>query len=169
MDGAPQEKLCVFKHILECSITCELSEDCLSEARKEKVVQCSIRRNDNLHAGLDLSSIHYHKNCYLTYTSNDHINRYLKRTHSEEAGTSDVKRSRRLSTEKFDFKQNCIICGKYCNVIKDKKHPDRWKKNKGFLCRTADRGKGKLSFKETLLKVNDNVQALSRVTFLIQI
>ena len=40
----------------------------------------------------------------------------------------------------------------------DKKHPDRWKKNPGVLCRTADRGKTKhgekrKSFKEVLLEV----------------
>ena len=46
-----------------------------------------------------------------------------------------------------------VLCGASCNVLKDKKHPDRWKKNKAFLCKTADRGKGNLSFKEVLLQV----------------
>ena len=38
-------------------------------------------------------------------------------------------------------------------VEKDKKHPERWSKNKSFLCRTADRGKGKLSFKDVQVAI----------------
>ena len=74
-----KESYCIFKDTVECSITYELSEDYLFEARKEKMIQCSNRRNDNLHETIGSSSIQYHKNCYVTYTSNDHINRYLKR------------------------------------------------------------------------------------------
>ena len=72
---------------------------------------------------------------------------------------SRAKLSRRSSIGIFDFKKHCIICGEHCNVIKDRKHLDRWKKNKGFRCRTADREKGKLSFKEKLLQVNENDNA----------
>ena len=87
------------------------------------------------------------------YMSNDHINRYLKRKCEEEPGTS--LRIRRT----FDFREHCIICGEYWNVFKDKELPDRWKKNKGFRCRTADWGKGNLFFKEIVLYVNDNDKA----------
>ena len=38
----------------------------------------------------------------------------------------------------------------------DPKNPGRWEKNKGILCKTADRGHGKKSFKEVLLSVCDN-------------
>ena len=62
-----QRKIFVFKDVLECSITYKLSEDYLSEAWKEKVVQCSKRRKDNLHERISSSSIQYHKNCYVTY------------------------------------------------------------------------------------------------------
>ena len=61
---------------------------------------------------------------------------------ADEPGTSQVKRSRRSSTEMFDFKKRCIISAEHCSVIKDKKHPDQWKKSKGFCCRTANWGKG---------------------------
>ena len=40
-----------------------------------------------------------------------------------------------------------------CNIEKDKKYPETWNKNKNFFCRTADRGKGKVSFKDVLLQV----------------
>lgn len=37
----------------------------------------------------------------------------------------------------------------------DPKNPGRWEKNKGILCKTADRGPGKKSFKEVLLSICD--------------
>ena len=123
------------------------------------MIQCSNRQKDSLHETIGSSSIQYHKNCYATYTSNDHRNRNLKRKWAEESGAPQVKRSRRSSTGILDLKKHCIICGEYCTVIRDKKHPDRWKKNRGFRCRTADRGKGNLSSKETPLQVNENDNA----------
>ena len=64
-----------------------------------------------------------------------------------------MKRSKRSSTTFFDFKKDCLIYGEACNIEKDKKHPERWNENKSFLFRTANRGKGKPSFKEVLLQV----------------
>ena len=144
---------CMFQSILDCSDTQELVEAQLTLTRQEKVKQCSERRNDNFYETLDPSNaLYYHQNCYLTYTSNNHIERYLKRKNQNQEA-SCVKRSKRSSTTFFDFKKNCLICGEACNIEKDKKHPERWNKNKSFLCRTADRGKGKLSFKDVLLQV----------------
>ena len=59
----------------------------------------------------------------------------------------------------FNFTTSCFICGEECDVKPDKKHPDRWKKNPGILCQTADRGRSKdgekrKSFKEVLLQVS---------------
>ena len=163
-DDVPKENLCLFKDVLECSIAYELSEDYLSKARKEKVIQCSNRGKDSLHETIGSSRIQCHKNFYVTYTPNDHRNRYLKQKWAEEPGTSEVKRSRRSSTGILDLKKHCIICGEYCTVIRDKKHPDRWKKNRGFRCRTADRGKGNLSSKETPLQVNENDNAYKKTS-----
>lgn len=59
----------------------------------------------------------------------------------------------RSQTGGFNFKVNCFICGEVCQTVPDPKHPDRWSKNKGILCRTADRGAGKLSFKEVMLDI----------------
>ena len=72
---------------------------------------------------------------------------------SDDIAAVPAKRCRRSEIPAFNFKVNCLFCGNFCEVKKDLKHPDRWKKNKGILCRTADRGKGKKSFKDVLLKV----------------
>ena len=53
----------------------------------------------------------------------------------------------------FEFKTSCFICGHLCAIVPDERHPERWEKNKGILCKTADRGSGKKSFKEVLLQV----------------
>ena len=81
------------------------------------------------------------------YTSNNHIERYLKRKNQNQEG-SCVKRSKRSSTTFFDFKKDCLIYGEACNIEKDKKHPERWNENKSFLFRTANRGKGKHPLKK---------------------
>ena len=55
-----KENLCLFNDVLECSVTYELPEDHLPEARKEKVIQCSNRRKGSLHEAIDSSSIQFH-------------------------------------------------------------------------------------------------------------
>ena len=52
----------------------------------------------------------------------------------------------------FDFQKLCLFCAKPCSIIPDERHQDRWEKNPGILCKTADRKV--LSFKEVLLQVN---------------
>ena len=157
MEKDVNENVCVFKDVLECSNTNEYSSVEMSQLRIQKAIESSLRRNDELYTSLQsMENIKYHKNCYISYTSNDHIDRYPKRKTQQEASSSSSanKRSRRSLSTTFEFKRNCLVCGEICNVIPDKKHPDRWMKNKGFLCRTADRGKGKMSFKEVLLQVH---------------
>ena len=58
----------------------------------------------------------------------------------------------------FNFAKDCLICGDSCNVTGGLKHPDRWERNPGILCRTADWGKEKeggtrKSFKDVLLEI----------------
>ena len=60
--------------------------------------------------------------------------------------------------QNFDFNTLCFICSEPCAVVPDERHPDRFDKKPGILCRTADRGKSKegikrKSFKEVLLDV----------------
>ena len=144
---------CMFQSLLDGSDTQELVEAQLTLTCQEKVKQWSEKRNDKFYETLDPSNVlHYHQNCYLTYTSNNHIERYLKRKNQNQEA-SCVKHSKRSSTTFFDFKKNCIICGEACNIEKDKKHRERWNKNKSFLYRTADCRKVKLSFRDALLQV----------------
>ena len=45
--------------------TYKLSENYLSKAQKEKVIQCSSRRKDSLQETISSMSIQYHKNGYV--------------------------------------------------------------------------------------------------------
>ena len=76
-----------------------------------------------------------------TYTSQSHVQRFLKRKSDSAKCTnaSPLKRRRRSDTPKFDFQTHCIFCGEYCNVQKDPKHPERWRK--AYLCRSIGEGK----------------------------
>ena len=48
--------------------------------------------------------------------------------------------------------RHCFCCKEICHIENpDEKHPDRW--NKGTLCRTVDRGKGKKSYLWVVLEV----------------
>ena len=49
--------------------------------------------------------------------------------------SSEMKLSRRSLTGIFEFKKPCIICSEHCDIIKDKKHADRWGKNKRLHCK----------------------------------
>ena len=91
---------CLFQSILDCSDTQDLVEALLTLTRQEKVKQCSEKINDNFYETLDPSNALYHyQNCYLTYTSNNHIERYLKRKNQNQEA-SCVKHCKRSSTEK---------------------------------------------------------------------
>ena len=72
-DDVPKGNLGILKDVSECSIAYEISEHYLSEVRKEKVIQGSNRPNRWRTRDKGSSSIQYHKNCYVTYTSNNHI------------------------------------------------------------------------------------------------
>ena len=80
------------------------------------------KREDNFYETLNLSSdLYNHQNCYLAYTSTNHIDRYLKRKkQNKEGSSSSVKCSKQSSTAPSDFKKNCLICGEACNVEEDK-------------------------------------------------
>ena len=96
---------CMFQSILDCSDMQELVEAQLTLTRQEKVQKCSERRNDNFYETLDpRNALYYNQNCYLTYTSNNHIERYLKRKNQNQEA-SCVKCSKRSSTTFFDFKK----------------------------------------------------------------
>ena len=96
-----------------------------------------------------------HKNCLSAYTSKNHIDRHLKRELSSQSCSRDLlspKQQRRSGVPKFKWLQHCLFCGEDFNIIVDKKHPDRWRES--YECRTSDREKGKLTFKEVILQVS---------------
>ena len=90
-----QRKTCVYLKTYwnHLQITYKLSEDYLSEARKETTIQGG---KDSLHGTTGSISIQCYKIFYVNYTSNDHIKRYLKQKCAEEPGTSQIKRSSRF-------------------------------------------------------------------------
>ena len=58
----------------------------------------------------------------------------------------------------FEFRKLCFFCGEECIVEVDPRHPNRFDRKPGMLCRTADRGKTKdgiqrKSFKEVIEEV----------------
>ena len=60
----------------------------------------------------------------------------------------------------FPFEDARLLCGEHCDITPDPKHPNRWAKNLGCLCMTADRGIDELrmkrmTFKEVLLEVSN--------------
>jgi len=129
--------------------------------RIQTIIESSKRRFDDLHEDLEtrlLADKHLevlcHRDCVSTYTSKSHSKRHLNKLSASKGSeeTSAGKRLRRSgsTTFNFNFRQHCLFCGEECLDI-DPKHPDRW--HRVVLCRTADRGEGRNTFKETLLDV----------------
>ena len=116
------------------------------ETRLDSGLDCKDGFHDKLDDFIHPQAHHY---CYLYHTSKDHVQRHLKRTakYSVDAINSSSSRKSRHSTSKpFDFNLQCVFCEPF-SIKPDPKNPSRWKKNKGTLCRTADRGKGNLYFR----------------------
>ena len=118
-----------------------------SRTRIDKIILSSIRTGDGLHEKLtDSQSILCHKNCVSTYTSEQVIE------HDPPS-----KRSRRSDAGDFDFQKHCIFCGNQCEQL-DARNPQRWRKV--VQCRTADRGKNRMSFTQTVLLACDKRDGL---------
>ena len=117
---------CMFKYILsQCKKEIYASE-ILSEERKIKVIDSSIKRLDNYHERLKSYEppLLYHSNCYLANISSDHINRhlnYLKRNNTDSIENKvAAKRTTRSSLRAFDFKTHCFFCGDVFKIEPDK-------------------------------------------------
>ena len=83
--------------------------------------------------------IRTHRTCVSTYTSEQQVERFLKRKGTETTGLSVSPRKRRQSSmPDFDFQMHCLFCGETCNVNKDPKHPAHWRR--AYLCRTVGDG-----------------------------
>ena len=140
----------IFGDVLEsCSVDKCYAVNELTKTRKETIISSSIKQKDDFHQVIEnLSTFKYDDLCYTYYTSKKKINRHLKRINAQFVDGPPAKRLNRSSVGMFGFKRNCFICGQYCEVTPDSKYPGCWEKNRGILYRTADRGKGKKSFKK---------------------
>ena len=71
---------CIFRLVLDCATENNLANAPLTSVRKEKVKECSSKRGDNFFETLNVAQeLYYHVNGYNTYTSSNHIKRYLKK------------------------------------------------------------------------------------------
>ena len=131
----------------------------ISDTRLNTIILKSKKRSDVLHTefrSLPASTVlRSHEACISRYTSQFHIDKYLKRKAKEKLESTPPlpKKTRRASSanSSFIWKSQCLFCGDACEVKKDSKHPDRWRR--AFVCRTSDRGPNNKSFKDYLLKV----------------
>ena len=152
--SAVKENTCIFDDIFNCyNKNVDLVQ--ITKVRLESVIKCSKERRDDRHYQLDTKTVDQkdffsHPSCLKSYTSRAHIGRYLKRNITAEHGTERQEKKTRRSLQLFDFKLHCIFCGELCNLVPDKKNPKHWRK--AFICRTSDRGKGNLSFKNAILE-----------------
>ena len=62
---------------------------------------------------------------------------------------SKPKRARRSEQPKFSFLQHCLFCGENCNVVKDPRHPSRWRS--AYSCREGETF-GSRGLKEEILQ-----------------
>jgi len=154
---------CIFK-VKNSSIDCKSSEKLSSSGpdRILKIINASKERGDELHIELqqklsedDNLTVTCHRSCVSSYTSTSHIKRYLKRQGQAQEQPSieepPQKRARRSQLPLFHFREHCIFCGDTCEIEKNAKNPNRWRK--ALLCKTSDRGAGSKSFKEVILDV----------------
>ena len=149
---------CIFKDIVHlCSNYKEDTLKPITSKTVDKIRNSSRTREDNFNLTIDENTIwkFTHSGCYAVYTSKTHIHRHLKKTGKRSCteNTDTCRKRTRSSLPTFNFKLHCLFCGQFCEVVCDPKNPSRW--NKAFLCRTAERGTGQVSFKDVLLQVCD--------------
>lgn len=154
--------LCIFNWKFHCEGR-EYDLTKAGPARIAKVIQFSKEYDDDLHDKLEENlarnptlTIDCHRACVSTYTSKLHLSRQKKRQSSENdlgKPSQPSKRQRRSQVPTFNFKENCLFCGEQCELEKDPKHPDRWKR--ASLCRTASTGPNQKTFKQSILDACD--------------
>ena len=132
------ENQCYFKWKYNCDDKGELTR--AGPACIESVIRFSKEYKDNVHVDLvdrleknPELTIECHRSFVSTYTSQQHLSRHRKREGCTSVSASQpLKKQRRSDVPVFRFKENCLFCGELCQMEKDKKHPDRWKK--AVLC-----------------------------------
>ena len=119
----------------------------------QKIISTSKAKCDDLFAALPSSEILAHKSCYCSYTSKTR-NAAQKKRKGALGDAGSCKRMLKSSCGDFQFKRDCIFCGKEC-LPKDPKNPGRWVPV--IQCTTVDRDGG-ISFKQHIENICDERQ-----------
>ena len=76
--------------------------------------------SDNLQAILNTqgehASVELHKSCYCSYTSKEHVKKFVTKRKAESVCSDETPtvRIRRSQVIDFDFKRQCLFCAKVC-------------------------------------------------------
>ena len=83
---------CFFKDILEtCNPSKRFDSKVLSTTQQSTILRCSQERQDNFIASFTEGvKYNYHKDCYAKYTSQQKIDRFLRKPKPEESEPSDL-------------------------------------------------------------------------------
>ena len=88
---------CIFKRYLtSCSADKIFPDKSLTNVRKQKVIDSSIQRKDDLYTHINDISLAYHKLCYTAYTSKEKIERHKKRRFDSNVLYPESSKRRRL-------------------------------------------------------------------------
>ena len=92
------ERECVFKkYLTSCSVDKTFADSSLTEVRKRKVVESSVKRDDDLQTYIENTALYYHSLCYMAYTSKEKIERHNKRKAESTISDCGPVKSRRYS------------------------------------------------------------------------
>ncbi len=149
------EDRCFFEKLYSCS-----DKDPLSQSSAERIIRVSKQYGDDLHIELEqqqkivgnTESVLVHRKCVDKYCHKKTIQKFLHekaRSASAEDLMSKPKRARRSEQPKFSFLQHCLFCGENCNVVKDPRHPSRWRS--AYSCREGETF-GSRGLKEEILQ-----------------
>ena len=103
---------CIFKRYLKsCSADKIFPDKSLTNVRKQKVIDSSIQRKDDLYTHINDISLAYHKLWYTAYTSKEKIERHKKRGFDSNVLYPESSKRRRLYFDIFRKKTLRISSG----------------------------------------------------------
>ena len=87
----------------------------------KKLIECAVERggdetSNNLQAILNTqgeqASVELHKSCYCSYTSKEHVKKFVTKRKAESVCSDETPtvRIRRSQVIDFDFKRQCLFC-----------------------------------------------------------
>ena len=142
-------------NIEKCLFDCSRSGEKLivgGPDRIRSIIQASISRTYNRFTTLDPEvPVKFHKVCVSSYTSKQHINRVLSSNAAVTSCELLVKRLCRSHILDFNFRRDCLFCGKICLQL-DPRNPHWWRKYYQF--RTTSRP-NQSTLRESMLHMRD--------------